>query len=650
MKLELVNFRTFSKAEFTFDSDYVLISGPSGSGKTSIFMAIHFAMTGEGKKVVKRGKVKCSVKLSFGKDLVITRTKGPCRLLVNYESKEHEDNAAQCVIDRLFRNWDLGYVTQQVYRSFVLMSPADKLFAIEQMAFAECTVEEIQTKCRNLLTERKTALDGIVNQKNAVVSVLRDTVGVADDDDEVVDVDKLRNDLSELQKTRKSTVDKLAVARAERDEMKHCECDLRTAENRLSELHDVDTAVDIKQLVQQNERYKRFVESTRGLDFEMKKSGTEDIDARIDFLRELKRLRSAVDDYPTVDSLKTELHELENFKKSVCVKLGECPSCKVLLGKWNDDLVCIENGGCRSATRNEMDKCVKRIYEISRTLDQLRYYQIKLETLMVGKEPVDDVDAETSKLINVKRNDSLWDLHDSLKCDKPAHDDVDKLIRQLKERDQLLYRIDSLKSRLCKYNPSKLSETESALVHVDEEIKELSERIADVERRKQWKRVKLLEEQEKYYSSKIPSVHKLQCMIKSAERVAIEDTLRNINVRVSIYLSKFAPDVSAELVFEHKKNSVAQPKIEIKITMDYGETDMQSLSGGEMARVMLAFALAMAEMNNVRLLMLDESFASLDEMTTGNVMATIKEHFNGKIIVIAHQTTKGVFDEIIELG
>ena len=65
MKLDLINFRSFSRASFRFDSKYTLISGPSGSGKTSIFMAMHFAISGEGKKVVKNGTTKCSVVLEM---------------------------------------------------------------------------------------------------------------------------------------------------------------------------------------------------------------------------------------------------------------------------------------------------------------------------------------------------------------------------------------------------------------------------------------------------------------------------------------------------------------------------------------------------------------------------------------------------------
>ena len=94
---------------------------------------------------------------------------------------------------------------------------------------------------------------------------------------------------------------------------------------------------------------------------------------------------------------------------------------------------------------------------------------------------------------------------------------------------------------------------------------------------------------------------------------------------------------------------VGGTKIELLLKLDDCETDINSLSGGEFARVVLAFAITMAEMNDIKTLMLDESFASLDADTTENVLETIKENFAGNIIIIAHQTTTGVFDQVLRI-
>ena len=74
------------------------------------------------------------------------------------------------------------------------------------------------------------------------------------------------------------------------------------------------------------------------------------------------------------------------------------------------------------------------------------------------------------------------------------------------------------------------------------------------------------------------------------------------------------------------------------------------LSGGELSRIILAYTLALAEMFNTPLIMLDECTSSLDADTSEIVFDAIKENFNNKlIIIIAHQVVKGHFDNTIEL-
>jgi ABC-type multidrug transport system fused ATPase/permease subunit len=61
--------------------------------------------------------------------------------------------------------------------------------------------------------------------------------------------------------------------------------------------------------------------------------------------------------------------------------------------------------------------------------------------------------------------------------------------------------------------------------------------------------------------------------------------------------------------------------------------------------------MALAEMFNTPLLLLDECTSSLDQELTETVFTAIRENFNGKLtLLIAHQVVTGVFDKIIKLG
>ena len=67
-------------------------------------------------------------------------------------------------------------------------------------------------------------------------------------------------------------------------------------------------------------------------------------------------------------------------------------------------------------------------------------------------------------------------------------------------------------------------------------------------------------------------------------------------------------------------------------------------------RIVLAFTLALCEMFNSPLLLLDECTSSLNQELTTSVFDTIKDNFKfTTVIVVAHQVVEGVFDKIIKL-
>jgi len=93
-----------------------------------------------------------------------------------------------------------------------------------------------------------------------------------------------------------------------------------------------------------------------------------------------------------------------------------------------------------------------------------------------------------------------------------------------------------------------------------------------------------------------------------------------------------------------------KPCINLEIEYKGMECDLTMLSGGELSRVVLAYTLALAEIFNTPLLLLDECTASLDQDMTGIVFDGIRENFNGKLtLIIAHQVISGTFDKVVLL-
>jgi len=165
-------------------------------------------------------------------------------------------------------------------------------------------------------------------------------------------------------------------------------------------------------------------------------------------------------------------------------------------------------------------------------------------------------------------------------------------------------------------------------------------------------KLSVLKEKEEKSKNKYNASKLLLEKIIESESIAMVNIVDTINLHSQVYLENFFPDnpivVNLCCFKETKKNS--KPQINVEISYKGSDCDITNLSGGETSRVILAFTLALAEIFNVPLLMLDECTASLDSESTSIVFDTIKEHFKNKnVLVVAHQCTEGIFDKIIKI-
>ena len=101
---------------------------------------------------------------------------------------------------------------------------------------------------------------------------------------------------------------------------------------------------------------------------------------------------------------------------------------------------------------------------------------------------------------------------------------------------------------------------------------------------------------------------------------------------------------------ETKKNQVGKAQINIEVQYKGEIMDLETLSGGELSRVILAFTLALNEISNSPLLLLDESTASLNQEAASIVFDAVQEHCKNKIcLIIGHQIVEGTFNNILKL-
>ena len=145
----------------------------------------------------------------------------------------------------------------------------------------------------------------------------------------------------------------------------------------------------------------------------------------------------------------------------------------------------------------------------------------------------------------------------------------------------------------------------------------------------------------------------LKDKILEAESIAMVNIVDSINTHARLYLDSFFKEHPISVQLQPFKQTKKDTKPQVSITIEYKgmEADLKMLSGGELSRVILAYTLALAEMFNTPLVLLDECTASLDQELTSDVFESIRENFSGKMtLFIAHQVVTGTFDKVIRLG
>jgi DNA repair exonuclease SbcCD ATPase subunit len=184
-----------------------------------------------------------------------------------------------------------------------------------------------------------------------------------------------------------------------------------------------------------------------------------------------------------------------------------------------------------------------------------------------------------------------------------------------------------------------------------DEYKKYKEELA---RYTEWtKKVQDLSESEEKARKRYSAATILKDKILEAESLAILNVINSINIHAQEYLDLFFPAdpiVVRLLPFKTTKKKTSKPQINLEIDYKGMEADVSMLSGGELARVVLAYTLALAEIFNSPMIMLDECTASLDQDMTSIVMDGIRKNFGNKLtVIIAHQVISGDFDRQISL-
>ena len=267
--------------------------------------------------------------------------------------------------------------------------------------------------------------------------------------------------------------------------------------------------------------------------------------------------------------------------------------------------------------------------------------RVKIQIQRRNKERSEQIDRSVSALRSEKSAYQTQILRD-----KEDHIQVFKVIRDLEEVGDLI----------TKRENEIVSLRTKAQMHADnvENINNYKTYLKEVEKYQEWvEKVAKLEGKERKDRKRYGAAATLKEKILEAESIAMINVINSINAHVQEYLDLFFVNdpISARLLpFKESKKSTKKPQVNIQIEYKGMEADLNMLSGGELSRVVLAYTLALGEIFNTPLMMLDECTASLDQDLTSTVIEGIRENYPDKmVIIVAHQSIEGCYDRVIEV-
>ena len=417
-----------------------------------------------------------------------------------------------------------------------------------------------------------------------------------------------------------------------------CCSKIRLVDDKLVLAKDVkeESKIDLKELKEEINVLKQNITTLK----KNIQSDENNLERKLTIQNEINKLSSDYEELPSLDSVKEDLEYLREYQTT-----------QTEIAKKKKDL--------EIAIKEE--RFSSSYFNFKKSFEKLESRKNSLQSKCGSEHPVTN-EEELRHKINTqkqkKEQSSVLEKRFSettesiLKCKKV----LEHASANHKNKYKIIQTTNTLEKKMLELEKTvfELNEKKKNCENNLYEIEEWEKYQSSLNNYKGWEvKVKELELAQKIAENEHASATKLKDKILEAESVAMLNIIDSINAHARVYLDCFFPDnpISVNLqTFKETKKST-KPQINIEIEYKGMEADINMLSGGELSRVILAYTMALAEMFNTPLLLLDECTSSLDQDLTETVFNSIRENFNGKItLLIAHQVVMGTFDKIINLG
>ena len=381
----------------------------------------------------------------------------------------------------------------------------------------------------------------------------------------------------------------------------------------------------------------------------------------------------------------TKLHEMRQMELSLV-----CPKCKANLYLANKEL---HIGSSTEDTEKAIQQQENKVEELSKKSDEYRAIINKLHTYIssIRELETDKPSIEPTSVSGIDEvNEKLETLRNYYKEQIQKSSQLDNLHTKIKMltdetlKHALMFQELLDKSQSSEYQAlTPIEQLEASKLNILNEI-ESNQNIADslsfasleLDKAKQknlmyekWKSQTSevenslnltqlqITEQSKICQGcreKLGAAKRLKDLSDRAALTAVDSIINSINVNAQLYLETMFPNTGTSVSL---KNTYLTQKGEEKSHLSVnifhrGATisDISDLSGGEDSRICLAFQLALSDLYNSSILLIDEGFTGLDEATKQMCIEMLHSVGENKLVlVIEHSSQDSVFNEVVEL-
>jgi DNA repair exonuclease SbcCD ATPase subunit len=553
------------------------------------------------------------------------------------EMKKVEDNEKIEKIEKIEKKlWD-EYTFEEANETL------EQLVSFKEDMF---NLENLQKKKEDLNKEANSIEKGLKNDDNLTELIkLRD--------DYKTNIEKNKKELEELEDKYKKAKQFLNVLRCP-----HCKKGVRYSNESLFVSDDPDIQLITKQdvnkidsdmikltecmaiYIKKKARADKILESFKNIitSIEEISSGYEEFEIRkvSDIQEDIDHIRNYISENKQQEKEKKEL-ELNNPSKVLVSCLSNIKDIKCKLDKIKFDFNECDKLDISEEEYINLSSILKNIDEYNKTKIELsnKYSKINNETCNINNE--------LDKLL-IKKDNLIEEYNDK------------DFIKEYKEDEDL---IEYIKNKIKELNIKK-EENKKKKENLDEII-------LNIEKYKSYKKeedrynnmikeIESLSKDEIFIRDEIKTANLLKEKIVQAESLAICNFIDTLSFHVNNYLERFFKEDPLFVNIQNcketisKKSSSIKHGIHITVELKGNECNLEHLSGGERDRISLAFTLALSEMFQNKILLLDECISSLDNETSAHVVNGLKDNYkNNLVIVVAHQVNEGLFDSVIKV-